>query len=81
MIDITTAIRYLDAKQVSPRRWEHYASETRTFWRVTRQDLEALAKALADGPYDAYSRWCAGGHGVEVRPSKAAIDRTWSIDP
>jgi len=81
MIDITTAIRYLDAVQVSPRRWEYFASETRTFWRLTRKDLEALAEALADAPYDAYCRWCAGGNGVEVRPSKASIDRTWSIDP
>jgi hypothetical protein len=66
-IDITPAVVYLDAVQVSPRRWEHYACETCSYWRVSRKDLEALAEALEDGTPDAYSLWCSGGHGTEVR--------------
>lgn len=66
--DITDAIRRIDATQVSPRRWEYYAEETRETYRLTRADLEALAELLADDDVaDAYSHWCAGGYCRLVR--------------
>lgn len=67
--DIAKAIAHIDATQVSPRRWEYYAQETRETYRLTRADLEALAELLSDDerPSDAYSLWCSGGYGRLVR--------------
>jgi hypothetical protein len=66
--DIAKAICRLDATQVSPRRWEYYAEETRETYRLTRGDLEALAELLADDDVvDPYSHWCAGRYGRLVR--------------
>lgn len=67
---IKNAIAYLEATQISPRRWAYYATETRRWYKLTRADLEALALMLNDdGPGYAYGQWCSDGYGTEMPES------------
>ena len=65
-IDITPAVRYLDATETETG-WTYYARETRSHWRVSRDDLALLAYLLAaDTDPDIYGRWCAATSAEEL---------------
>lgn len=63
---IKNAIKFLNAVQISPRRFAHFADETRTWWKVTPSELAALQFLLEEGEEEAYSLWASNGNGVEM---------------
>ena len=51
----------------------HYADETRSWWRLTAEDLQSARQYAKEYPGDAYSHWCAGTSAREL--SQEAAER------
>jgi hypothetical protein len=63
---IKSAVEFLGAFSWSGR-VAYYADETRSFYWVTRPQLETLGRMLSErSSAVAYSEWCAAGAGSEV---------------
>ena len=68
------AREYLSTVRVG-RRECYYAQETSAYYWVSRADLAALARLLADKTPDAYSLWCASTDSREVSAKTLVRER------
>ena len=71
MSDLNKAREYLSTVRVG-RLECYYAWETSAHYWVSRADLAALARLLADKTPDAYSLWCASTASREVSAKTVA---------
>lgn len=68
--EINRAAKHIGATELDDGRWAHYANETGSWWTVEADDLAKLCDYLDSDDEsiasDAYSHWCAAGHGEEM---------------